>query len=721
MVMGLIYDWANRWVWMAIIGAAGAGVLRAGPDFFFEGHESEAARLTELLALHAPQARTECTLWDPWLPMATVWAATGAEPSAREAREFYRRALLRKRMDDDGYVAMQQHRGMAHSDGWPFPAWQQSTGKGWHFSLVGEEWAVQNFRQPAVTSLEGWEISGAEVVEIDPAVGLKVRATEGTVTLTTPAFSCGTVVAPFIRVEWGVDRPGAGPGVLGWMLDGQNGWRGAEFPLPSAGGNLTYANVPVHRQAGYDGLLTRLRVVVPVEVGSLVTLKSLITAIDTRHPVTNSAFLQAASDYFNWTTDVEFLRAALPRMRRALAYLLEEFEVRSGNHVRVSWVGHDGRTGLARDAAGARVLRPGLGVGNNYWDLLPFGGHDAMATMQAYVALRRMAALERVAAAHPEWQMGAAPATMEAEALETLARAVRIDFQTRFWDAEAGRFIGWIALDGSRHDFGFTFLNTEAIHHGLATSLQEKTVFEWLDGSRVVNGDTSQREDIYRWRFGPRSTTRRNTENYVWAWSAPESIGWGDQVQDGGAVLGFTYFELMARLRALGPDDAWLRLRDVLGWFGEVQAAGGYRSYYAEPGRGTLQGGGPPGGLGFDHEFMESVMVPSVVIHGFLGVVPEVGGFALRPRLPSGVPRLGVSGLHVQDCVFDVMASHAEIELVCRSASEGELILDLPAGPWDVVAADGAVEVVTALDGADGAVRWRLRWLAGQKRIFRRR
>ena len=100
--MGLIYDWANRWVWMAIIGAAGAGVLRAGPDFFFEGHESEAARLTELLALHAPQARTECTLWDPWLPMATVWAATGAEPSAREAREFYRRALLRKRMDDDG-------------------------------------------------------------------------------------------------------------------------------------------------------------------------------------------------------------------------------------------------------------------------------------------------------------------------------------------------------------------------------------------------------------------------------------------------------------------------------------------------------------------------------------------------------------------------------------------------------------------------------------------
>jgi hypothetical protein len=118
---------------------------------------------------------------------------------------------------------------------------------------------------------------------------------------------------------------------------------------------------------------------------------------------------------------------------------------------------------------------------------------------------------------------------------------------------------------------------------------------------------------------------------------------------------------------------------------------------------------------------MESVMVPSVVIHGFLGVVPGVGSFALRPRLPSGVPRLGVSGLHVQGCVFDVMASKTEIALVCRSASDEELIVDLPAGRWDVVGAEGAVEAVTALDGAEGAVRWRLRWQAGQKRIFRRR
>jgi hypothetical protein len=92
----MIHDWANRFLQVAVIGVASAGGLRAGPDFFFEGYESEAARLTEMLALHAPQARTECTLWDPWLPMATVWAATGAEPSAREARELPSR-LVEKR------------------------------------------------------------------------------------------------------------------------------------------------------------------------------------------------------------------------------------------------------------------------------------------------------------------------------------------------------------------------------------------------------------------------------------------------------------------------------------------------------------------------------------------------------------------------------------------------------------------------------------------------
>lgn len=717
---------AKSFPWRAVAAAlALVGLIApapAAPTFLLPGHEAEAARLGEMLALHLPGARSECALWDPWLPMSTLWAAAGDEKSARGAREFYRGVLDRRRIDAEGYVSMQQHRGMAHSEGWPFPAWQQSTGIGWHFSLQGEGWAVQNFRQQALTSVEGWGIEGAEVEAIDPGVGLRLRATGDTVVLTTPRFSCGTIVAPFIRVEWAAEAARPGAAAVQWRLEGQADWstgRAVEFPARTAAEGMGFANVPVHRQKAYDGLLTQLRLVLPGGPGALIKVKSVLTAIDTRHPITNSVFIQAGTDYFNWTTDLAFLRERLPAMRRALRYALDEFDVRAGGHVRVPWVGHDGRSGVARDAAGQRVLRPGLGVGNNYWDLLPFGGHDAFATMQLYGALRRMIALERELSAHPEWQLAPAADAFAADALEALAETVRADFRTRFWNTETGRFLGWIDLDGGRHDFGFTFLNTEAIHHGLATAEQEQSIFDWLDGRRLVAGDTSQGADIFRWRFGPRSTTRRNTETYVWAWSHPESIAWGDQVQDGGAVLGFTYYELMARLRAQGPDRAWQRLRDVLAWFGEVQAEGGYRAYYAKPGRGTLQGGGPPGGLGFDHEFMESVLVPQIMLYGFFGARPRPGGLALHPRLPLAWPSAGIDGVHVQDHVFAITAEPAAVTLTCRSTADSEVSLWLPEGRWQVDEA-GVAPAAAGPEFGESRPPWRGRWTVGQSRRFRR-
>lgn len=202
-------------------------------------------------------------------------------------------------------------------------------------------------------------------------------------------------------------------------------------------------------------------------------------------------------------------------------------------------------------------------------------------------------------------------------------------------------------------------MNLEAIHHGLATPEQARSIFDWLDGRRTVEGDTSTGADIYRWRFAPRATTRRNVETYVWPWFNPEQIPWGGQVQDGGAVLGFSYFDLMARLKANGPDDAWRRLREILAWFREVQAGGGYRAYYAKPGRGTLQGGGPAGGLGLDQEFLESVLVPQVMLYGFLGFTATSEGHRIQPRLPKDWPSLTVRGVRLHDRVLDITA-HAD-------------------------------------------------------------
>jgi len=270
---------------------------------------------------------------------------------------------------------------------------------------------------------------------------------------------------------------------------------------------------------------------------------------------------------------------------------------------------------------------------------------------------------------------------------------MRADFQKRFWNAETGRFVGWIDLKGCTYDFGFTFVNLEAIHYGLASPEQAQSIFTWLDGKRQIAGDTSFGADIYHWRFAPRATTRRNIEAYTWPWRSPETIPWGDQVQDGGAVMGFSYFDLQARLKTLGPEDAWQRLRTIIAWFDEVQCEGGYRAYYAKPGRGKLQGGGPAGGLGLDKEFLESVLVPQIMLYGFLGFQPNIDGFELNPRLPKGWPSLTISQIHIHDHVVGITA-HQDGHVTIKTLSAGDAALRVRKGQSTVtlsVAAKGTL------------------------------
>jgi hypothetical protein len=603
--------------------------------------------------------------------MATLW--TGAMHHSS-----YRDIFLKRRIDDQGYVSMQQHRGMAHSEGWPFPAWQQSTGVGWHFSVADEAWAIQNFGLQAQATLDDWEVVGAKSLGIDPVRGWQLEADAEVVTITTPRFRCATEVAPFVRLEWSArGLLGDAPPTIAWQLDHQEDWNDDQSMRISGPvlESLEYLNIPLYRAQRYAGAMTRCRLTLNCRPGARVDLKSLITAIDTRQPITNLNFIRACCDYFDWTQDLEFLRRNIARIRIANRFALSEFAIPETRHVRVPWVGHEGRSGLVVASDGSKSVLPGRGVGNNYWDLLPFGGHDGLSTIYAFDALVRLAALERAIAEHPEWSIPTDESDFTSDSLIELADAIRADFQNRFWSAENGRFVGWIDLDGKPYDYGFTFVNLEAIAYGIASADQADQIMAWVDGQRIVEGDTSTGADIYRWRFAPRATTRRNLETYTWVWQSPESIAWGDQIQDGGAVLGFSYFDVMARLKTRGPDDAWRRLQALLRWFAEVQAEGGYRAYYGKPGRGVLQGGGPPGGLGLDREFLESVLVPQVMLYGFLGFQPHPTGFTIDPQLPRDWPSLRVDGIHFHGQVLDITA-RADGTVSVRSQATS----DRPAG-----------------------------------------
>jgi hypothetical protein len=381
-------------------------------------------------------------------------------------------------------------------------------------------------------------------------------------------------------------------------------------------------------------------------------------------------------------------------MRLVLAYAMDKLGGQAEKCIIAPYVGHDGRSGVVweDDGQGGQVKRiiSGRGIGNNYWDLLPMGYKDAYATVHYYDMLRAMARLEREIDAHPEWNMPIGPLRVGADELLEHAAEVRAHGNKAFWNDATGRYVCGLDVDGKFHDYGYTFMNCEAVYYGFATAEQADSILQWLSGERIVEGDTATGADIYHWRFAPRASTRRNVDWYGWYWNSPEKLAWGDQVQDGGAVLGFSYHDLMSRLKVRGPDDAWARLQEIIGWFGEVQAAGGYREYYKDGTHGTLQGGGTAGGLGVDREFFESILVPQVMLDGFIGFVPCGDGFEIDPNLPRDWPELTVTRIAFHHNVLRITARDRSITIAGEGPRTQEMIYP-PVGDWEcrLFAADG--------------------------------
>ncbi len=670
------------WNW---IGPVSPKVSKWFPNYAIPGHEGIAAAIRRLFALHAEGGRPQCTLWDGWQSLAGLWPVRGRDLNDDAVIRAWKEVLLSRDISDEGYVATHQHRGFGHSKGWPIPLYMQTGGVGFHFSLANDPFAVW---VPAVAEPKDWTLEGMDDVALDRARGWELRLSGSRGTVDSPRFDIPMAAAPFARVEWQALDGKVSSASVQWATDDRpdfDSTRRIEFAPITPQDGMAYSDVPICRSPGWTdaGRMTRIRLNFLGDPGTRIVLKSVITPADTRHNINNPHFVMGSAIYLGWTGDLDFLRKNIARMRVAMAYSIREFRLREALCVETPWYGHDGRGGFIRNSDGSRTSRYAGGVGNNYWDLLPFGGKDTNATIYHYEALRRMADVERLISANPQWRVPADGPVQSPEDLETLAERIKAHAGKLLWNPQTGRFAACMDVDGVLHDYGYAILNLEAIHYGFATPEQAKSILEWLDGKRTVEGDTSQGADIYRWRFGPRCSTKRNTEWYSGMWE-PLSVAWGDQVQDGGGVLGFSYFDLMARLRSHGPDDAAKRLGEIVKWFDEVQAEGGYRSYYAKPGRGTLQGGGPPGGLGLDYEFVESALVPQVLLYGFLGYQPGMVGFRIEPRLPRSWPSLKITRVRYHGVVMEVKADRRFVEVTVTGGKPNGVVRWLPPskGSW---------------------------------------
>jgi hypothetical protein len=686
------------------------------PRFKVPEHEGAMELLRELYFLHYRPAGPLATLWDEWMSGPTLWPAVSSDGRMHSIRKRWAQALSNRRMDPEGYVATHQHASIAHQDGWPFPFWKQGGPGtwGWHFSLEG---VPKGWHGTQEKTQEGWELSGGEDLGISDNAW-NIRFTSAGAFVRTPPLLILPDQSPFIQLRWRASGMGDAMPYLEWTTEDAPEFgpdrRFYFAPIEESKG-IVYTMIPVFKSPAWKGRITGLGINFDSPPSdATVGIQALFTQYDTRHNINNQNFIRGCCQYFWWTRDLNFLRDNLGRIRLALLYMMEELGGRREKCIVTPFVGHCGRSGLEIGPDGKKIIHSGRGIGNNYWDLLPMGYKDAYATIHYYDALNYMAALERDIESHPEWNLPAGPLRLESEEILEHAQEVRDHAGKLFWNDSNGRFVCGIDVDGESYDYGFTFINCEAIYYDFATDRQAESIMKWLSGERIVPGDTSQGEDIYHWRFGPRATTRRNVEYYGWFWNSPENIPWGGQVQDGGAVLGFSYHDLESRLKVRGPDDAWKRLSEIARWFDEVQSAGGYREYYKDGKRGTtLQGGGQAGGLGLDHEFFESILVPQIIINGFLGFRPRADGLELNPRLPKDWPQLEVTRIHLHSVVMDIVASEAEIRVITREGqSEQPFFIYVPVGKWRVSytdldgKGDDAVEVI--VEGTDQGIPIRL-------------
>jgi len=666
------------------------------PRFEFAGHAQQADLLTHYLWYHFHhRPGNGLTLFNKeYLLTSDIWLGN-ARPrgSDRPIQEVHRSLLLGMQMDDEGYVLTHQHFSHAHDHGWPFPLWTQSDnhpdrvkGKtfGWHFQPLDKvpgwagghlrRWKRDEYAGEKATAL--WERHNLRSLGMENN-RWQLETTGPSPTLITPAgYSIEAFQSPYLQLRWrrqGEPKNHALPYVE-WLREGDSEFdvdrrvhfRPEKTPLSR---DCHHSIITMHRHPKWTGRIERIRICLgPGESSGRFEIDSFFTVYDTRHTINNPIFILASARYFNWTGDLDFLRQQINRMRLALRYQQTVMGGLEHKHIRNSWPGHDGLPGFVRDPDGKVTVRGGHGIGNNYWDLMPFGWDDLYATSQYHAATLAMADLERAIEDNPGWGMPLGALRLAPGPLRGHAAEVRRVANELFWNSDTGRFFASIDKEGRRYDYGYTFLNLDAIWYGLPSEDHARSIMDWIAGRRIVRGDTSQGEDIYHWRFGPRATTMRNVDWYGQGWHGPESIPWGGQVQDGGAVLGFSFYDLWARLKDLGPDDCWQRLVEILAWEKDVHSEGGYRKYYEGGKRGTtLQGGGTAGGLGIDHEFYESSLLPSIVVYGFLGLEADPSGVLhIRPQLPKSCPRMGLRNILYHGLRLDVAATEERIEITLK-------------------------------------------------------
>ena len=273
----------------------------------------------------------------------------------------------------------------------------------------------------------------------------------------------------------------------------------------------------------------------------------------------------------------------------------------------------------------------------------------------------------------------------------------RYDNVGGFWNPEAGRFASGINEEsGKVADYGYVYWNLEAICAGIGTDAQQLSIMQWIDGQRTVAGDTSTGDDIYFYEFAPRFNTKEGYENFsafgyniLNTWVKQCGTSWSRQLQNGGAAIAWSYYDLVAREAVLGKENAYKRLQEIQAWYEKVlentdgdgwDFYGGYyeklaaeaeektlEDDYSEYGIWNIQDSERKGAgaLGLDAEFIESVIFIKALPDAFFGM--ETNGYdniSFQNNLPSKLKTFQIDNMKFGNCIYSICATADSLEIL---------------------------------------------------------
>ncbi|MCR5783140.1 MAG: hypothetical protein K6G90_10460 [Clostridia bacterium] len=359
------------------------------------------------------------------------------------------------------------------------------------------------------------------------------------------------------------------------------------------------------------------------------------------HYTNNSSLIIAARDYLLSTDDPEgFLamvnqrgQVMLDKLRKAMDYML---------------VNLNGESGLMTiyDPRNDGTVH---GVSSNYWDSLNcYGYNSAYENVFFYQAVLAMRDIEEY--------LGNTEAV---ERYTALAEKIRRVFNETFWDNEKGRYITSINVNGTRLDFGITFISFMAVAAGLASEEQAQRIYDWIDGKRIIEGDTSTGADIYNFKVAARSNTvavetvEEDGLHYWWYNGhsfndvLPGHWGlYGRQMQNGGVIFYTSYYDIAGR-SFLSADNAMSRFNVIMDEFHKDSLRRDPRTQWG------------PYLVSINGEFPESGLVPYSFVSQIVGITPQVKGLEIKANLPSDMTHAGVREYRFCGRIYSIEVNNA--------------------------------------------------------------